>query len=72
MSNLEKLIQEAQSLPYLEKQKLIEALQTEQVSNSAAAKLEAIRKARGCLTGILPSTDEFLAEKYAELNQEEK
>lgn len=71
MSNLEKLIQEAQSLPYLEKQKLIEALQVETESNHPTAKINAIRKVRGSLKGILPSTEEFLAEKHAELNREE-
>ena len=71
MSNLEKLIQEAQSLPYLEKQKLIEALQTETESNLPTAKINAIRNVRGSLKGLLPSTEEFLAEKHAELKREE-
>jgi hypothetical protein len=72
MSRLEQLIQEAQALPYLEKQKLIAALQVNSLPDEQTARLEAIRKARGSMKGILPSTEEFLAEKQAELAREEQ
>lgn len=72
MSRLEQLIQEAQALPYLEKQKLIAALQIDSLPDEQEARGEAIRKARGSMKGILPSTEEFLAEKHAELMREEQ
>ncbi|HZS10564.1 MAG TPA: hypothetical protein VFD58_37390 [Blastocatellia bacterium] len=72
MSTLERLIQEAQALPQLERQKLIEALQAEPLADEREARLAAIHKARGSMKGLLPSTEEFLAEKHAELQREEK
>jgi hypothetical protein len=72
MSNLERLIQEVQALPYLERQKLIEALQVDLLPDEQTARLEMIRKVRGSMKGILPSTAEFLAEKHAELEREEQ
>lgn len=71
MSNLEKLIQEAQVLPYFEKQKLIKALQVKSSPDIPSPRVEAIRKARGSLKGILPTTEEFLVEKHAELERED-
>ena len=70
MSNLDKLIQEAQVLPYFEKQKLIKALQVNTSFDIPSPKVAAIRKARGSMKGILPTTEEFLAEKRAELERE--
>lgn len=72
MSTLESLIQAGQSLPYAERQKLIEALRLDPVPNDQAARRTAIHQARGSMKGILPSVDEFLAEKHAELEQEDK
>ncbi len=69
MSNLEKLIQEAQVLPYFEKQKLIKALQANPSPDIPSPKITAIRKARGSMKGILPTTEEFLSEKHAELER---
>jgi hypothetical protein len=37
-----------------------------------AARRAAIHQARGSMKGLLPSVDEFLAEKHAELEQEDK
>lgn len=72
MSNVERLIHEAQSLPYLEKQKLLEALQAELLPDDQSARLEMIRHARGSMKGLLPSTADFLAEKHDELAREER
>ncbi len=72
MSTLESLIQAAQALPYTEQQKLIEALHLEAMPDDRAARFAAIRQARGSLKGILPSVDEFLAEKHFELEREGK
>ncbi len=72
MSTLESLIQSAQALPYTERQKLIEALHAKDVPNDRAARFAAIRQARGSLKGVLPSVDEFLAEKHFELERESK
>lgn len=72
MSTLESLIQAAQALPYAEQQKLIEALRDDAASDDQAARREAIRQARGSMKGILPSVDEFLAEKHMELEREDK
>ncbi len=63
MSTLEALIQAGQALPYNERQKLIEALCLPSVLDEQDARREAIREARGSMKGILPSVDEFLAEK---------
>ena len=72
MSNLEKLIQEAQVLPYFERQKLIEALQIKSSFDISSPKVAAVRKARGSMKGILPTTEEFLAEKHAKLEREQR
>ena len=72
MSTLEALIQAAQALSYTERQKLIEALRVDFVPDEQAARREAIKQARGSMKGILPSVDEFLAEKHAELERENK
>ncbi|MFN7946021.1 MAG: hypothetical protein U0Z53_11765 [Blastocatellia bacterium] len=70
MSTLESLIQQAQSLPPLERQKLIEALQAESWPDERDARRTVVRQARGSMKGLLPSTEEFLAEKQAELERE--
>ncbi len=72
MSTLEALIQAGQALPYAERQKLIEALRRETEPEPLDARREAVRQARGSMKGLLPSVDEFLAEKHAELEQEDK
>lgn len=63
MNTLEALIQAGQALPYAERQKLIEALRREIVPEPLEARRDAIRQARGRMKGVLPSVDEFLAEK---------
>ena len=72
MSTLEALIQAGQALPSTERQKLIEALRLESESDPQANRRAAIRQARGSMKGLLPSVDEFLADKHAELEQEGK
>ncbi len=72
MSTLEALIQAGQSLPYAERQKLINALRLDAVPDDQSARRAAIRQARGSMKGLLPSVDEFLAEKHAELEQGDK
>ena len=72
MSTLEALIQAGQALPYAERQKLIEALRQETEPEPLDARREAVRQARGSMKGLLPSVDDFLAEKHAELEQEDK
>lgn len=72
MSTLEALIQAGQALPYVERQKLIKALRVDPVSNAHAIRRETIRQARGSMKDILPSVDEFLAEKHAELEKEQR
>lgn len=69
MSTLESLRRAAQALPYTEQQKLIKALHIEAMPDDRAARLAAIRQARGSLKGILPLVDEFLAEKHFELER---
>jgi DNA-binding transcriptional MerR regulator len=46
--------------------------QIEIMPNDRAARFAAIRQARGSLKGVLPSVDEFLAEKHFELERESK
>ena len=65
MSTLEALIQAGQALPFHERQKLIEALRLENSTDDQAARHEAIRQVRGSMKGLLPSVDEFLAEKQS-------
>lgn len=72
MTKLDKLIQEAQVLPYFEKQKLIKALQVNTSFDISSPKIAAIRKARGSMKEILPTIEEFLAEKHAELEREQR
>ena len=72
MSTLEALIQAGQALPSTERQKLIEALRLDSDPDPLAARREAVRQARGSMKGLLPSVDEFLAVKHAELEQEDK
>ncbi|MFN7929329.1 MAG: hypothetical protein U0Y68_15560 [Blastocatellia bacterium] len=65
MSTLEALIQVGQALPYAERQKLIEALRRESEPEQLDARREIVRQVRGSMKGLLPSVDEFLAEKRA-------
>jgi enhancing lycopene biosynthesis protein 2 len=69
MSTLERLICEARALPFEEQQKLIEALGAEDSPREQEVRVEAVRRARGSMRGVLPSVTEFLAEKHAELNR---
>lgn len=72
MSTLEALIQAGQALPFNERQKLIETLRLEILSDDQAARHAPVRQARGSMKGILPSVDEFLMEKHVELEREGK
>ena len=65
MSTLEALIQAGEALPYIERQKLIDALRRETEAEPLDARHAAIRQARGSMKGLLPSVDEFLAENHA-------
>jgi hypothetical protein len=71
MNTLERLIHEARALPFEERQKPVEALGAQDSSREQGAKVEAVRRARGSMSGVLPSVAEFLAEKHAELEREE-
>jgi hypothetical protein len=69
MNTLERLIHEVRALPFEERQKLMEALGAQDSSHEQEPKVEAVRRARGSMSGVLPSVAEFLAEKHAELNR---
>ncbi len=53
-------------------EKLIKVLQVKSSPDIPSPKIAAIRKARGSLKGILPTTEEFLAEKHAEFRARRK
>ena len=72
MGTLERLIHEARELSTEEQQTLIKALSREAKRTEPSARAEAIRRVRGSMRGVLPGTAEFLAEKHADLNREER
>ena len=72
MSTAERLLQEAKMLPPVEQLWLSEMIAQEARASEIEARRAAVEQAFGSMAGILPSVDEFLAEKHAELEQELK
>jgi len=72
MSTVERLLQEARELPPAEQIRLSELLAQEVRKAEMETRREAIRQAKGSMVGLLPSTEEFLAEKHAEIEKELK
>jgi hypothetical protein len=69
MSSVERLLQEARSLPTSEQMILASLLiqQAQQPVSIDADRQAAFRRVRGSLAGLLPTTDEFMVEKRMEL-----
>lgn len=73
MSSVERLLQEARALPAME-QMILASLLIQQAQHPIPVdedRQAAFRRVRGSLAGLLPTTDEFIAEKRAELEREE-
>lgn len=62
----ETVLNQAQSLTKIEREKLIESLKRTTKQKQSDKKREKIREFRGKYKHILPSTDEFLADKQLE------
>ena len=67
----EQVLQVARMLPPPEQMRLSEMLAQETRVFDMEARREAIRQAKGSMAGLLPSTDQFLADKHTELWREE-
>lgn len=67
----ERVLQEARMLPPPDQLRLSELLAQEARTTDAEARREAVRRAKGSMRGMLPTTEQFLAEKHAELEREE-
>jgi hypothetical protein len=74
MSVVERLFQEARTLPLAEQAHLVTLLaQTVQAAVEAEeARRQTIRRIKGSMAGLLPSTEQLQAEKRAELELEER
>lgn len=72
MSTIERLLQEARALPLTDQIKLSELIAQEARAAEIEARRAAVEDALGSMVGLLPSVDEFLAEKHAELERELK
>ena len=74
MTSVERLLQEARTLPTAEQMILASLLiqQAQQPVLVDEGRLAAFRRVRGSLAGLLPTTEEFMAEKRAELAREEQ
>lgn len=74
MSTIETLLQEARLLPQIEQLKLAALLieQAQSVVPTAEQRLAAVRRVRGKFKHLLPTVDEYMAAKRAELEQEER
>ncbi len=72
MSTIERLLQEARALPLTDQIKLSELIAQEARAAEIEARRAAVEDALGSMAGLLPSVDEFLAEKHAELERELK
>ncbi|MDQ3633132.1 MAG: hypothetical protein M3405_01300 [Acidobacteriota bacterium] len=68
----EVVLNQAQNLTPVEREKLIESLKQMAKENQSDKKREKIRAFRGKFKDILPSTKEFLAEKQKEMELENK
>ncbi|MBL8188054.1 MAG: hypothetical protein JNK38_08605 [Acidobacteria bacterium] len=74
MSSVERLLQEARTLPTNE-QMILASLLIQQAQHPVSIdedRQAAFHRVRGSLAGLLPTTEEFMAEKRAELDQEEE
>ena len=73
MSSVERLLQEAKTLPTNEQMILASLLiqQAQQPVLIDEDRQAAFRRVRGSLAGVLPTIEEFMAEKRAELEREE-
>jgi hypothetical protein len=69
MSTVEKLLNEARKLPLGDRKRLSELLAEETRAAEQSEREKAIRSAKGSMAGLLPSTEDFLAEKYAEIDR---
>jgi hypothetical protein len=68
--NFEQVLSQALALPAAERQRLIEILSSEPITDEWELRKEAVKQAKGSMAGLLPSTEEFLAEKHAEIEEE--
>ncbi len=66
------VLNQAQSLTAVEREKLIESLKQTVQESQSKKRREKIREFRGKFKHILPSTKEFLADKQKELELENK
>lgn len=73
-ATLELVLEQAKTLTESERAKLVEALTHPNVqkNGSSQSRLEKIRALRGRYRGMLPSTEEFMAEKRQEVELEER
>lgn len=68
--SFEQVLSQAQALPAAERQRLIEALTSEPLTEEWETRKELIRQAKGSMAGLLPTTEEVLAEKQMEVEEE--
>ncbi len=73
-ATLELVLEQVKTLTESERAKLVEVLTHPKIQKkgSSQSRLEKIRAFRGKYRGILPSTDEFMAEKRLEVELEER
>lgn len=75
MTSVERLLLEARTLPTTD-QMILASLLIQQAQQPVLVvdeeRLAAFRRVRGSLAGLLPTTKEFMAEKRAELDREER
>lgn len=67
---IESILANVRKLPLREQVRLCKLLVQEARTAEIEARHEAVRKVKGSMAGLLPSTTEFLAEKHAELEAE--
>lgn len=72
MSTVERLLQEARALPLTDQIKLSELIAQEAREAELEARRALIEQTIGSMAGLLPSVDEYLAEKHMELEAEFK
>jgi hypothetical protein len=68
--SFEQVLAQAMALPASERQRLIAALSNEPFVEEWKTRRELIRRTKGSMAGLLPTTEEFLAEKRAEIEEE--
>ncbi len=69
-SLIESILANVRKLPLREQVRLCKLLVQEARTVEIEVRHEAVKKVRGSMAGLLPSTAEFLAEKHAELEAE--